>query len=137
MADEPKNKVQIQVRLTADEREKIKCLAEENNQSMNQYILDKVLSENSKDDSTKSSDSYENHSMMLAYLKAQIIEKDQQISALNLRLEESHKLIDQQQQLHLYHHQQTLKIEDENSPEKEEKEIEKQKTTSWWQKLWH
>jgi hypothetical protein len=137
MADVPKDKVQIQVRLTAEEREKIKHLAEENSQSMNQYILDKVLLESSKDDSTQNSDGYENYTMMLAYLKAQIIEKDQQISALNLRLEESHKLIDQQQQLHLYHQQQTLKIENENSPEKEEKDIEKEKTKSWWQKIWH
>lgn len=132
MADEPKNKVQIQVRLTADEREKIKCLAEENNQSMNQYILDKVLSENSKDDSTKSSDSYENHSMMLAYLKAQIIEKDQQISALNMRLEESYKLIDQQQQLSLLQ-QQPLKITEDDKERNEEND---KRSKRWWQRIW-
>ncbi|MFV8261645.1 hypothetical protein ACNNMU_09690 [Aerococcus viridans] len=132
MADEPKNKVQIQVRLTADEREKIKCLAEENNQSMNQYILDKVLSENSKDDSTKSSDSYENHSMMLAYLKAQIIEKDQQISALNMRLEESYKLIDQQQQLSLLQ-QQPLKITEDDKERNEENDKHSKR---WWQRIW-
>lgn len=132
MADEPKNKVQIQVRLTADEREKIKCLAEENNQSMNQYILDKVLSENSKDDSTKSSDSYENHSMMLAYLKAQIIEKDQQISALNMRLEESYKLINQQQQLSLLQ-QQPLKITEDDKERNEENDKHSKR---WWQRIW-
>lgn len=132
MADEPKNKVQIQVRLTADEREKIKCLAEENNQSMNQYILDKVLSENSKDDSTKSSDSYENHSMMLAYLTAQIIEKDQQISALNMRLEESYKLIDQQQQLSLLQ-QQPLKITEDDKERNEENDKHSKR---WWQRIW-
>ena len=132
MADEPKNKVQIQVRLTADEREKIKCLSEENNQSMNQYILDKVLSENSKDDSTKSSDSYENHSMMLAYLKAQIIEKDQQISALNMRLEESYKLIDQQQQLSLLQ-QQPLKITEDDKERNEENDKHSKR---WWQRIW-
>lgn len=132
MAGEPKNKVQIQVRLTADEREKIKCLAEENNQSMNQYILDKVLSENSKDDSTKSSDSYENHSMMLAYLKAQIIEKDQQISALNMRLEESYKLIDQQQQLSLLQ-QQPLKITEDDKERNEENDKHSKR---WWQRIW-
>lgn len=132
MADEPKNKVQIQVRLTADEREKIKCLAEENNQSMNQYILDKVLSENSKDDSTQNSDSYENHSMMLAYLKAQIIEKDQQISALNMRLEESYKLIDQQQQLSLLQ-QQPLKITEDDKERNEENDKHSKR---WWQRIW-
>ncbi|MFV8314819.1 hypothetical protein ACNM7U_09870 [Aerococcus viridans] len=132
MADEPKNKVQIQVRLTADEREEIKYLAEENNQSMNQYILDKVLSENSKDDSTQNSDSYENHSMMLAYLKAQIIEKDQQISALNMRLEESYKLIDQQQQLSLLQ-QQPLKITEDDKERNEENDKHSKR---WWQRIW-
>lgn len=132
MVDELKNKVQIQVRLTADEREKIKYLAEENNQSMNQYILDKVLSENSKDDSTQNSDSYENHSMMLAYLKAQIIEKDQQISALNMRLEESYKLIDQQQQLSLLQ-QQPLKITEDDKERNEENDKHSKR---WWQRIW-
>lgn len=132
MVDELKNKVQIQVRLTADEREEIKYLAEENNQSMNQYILDKVLSENSKDDSTQNSDSYENHSMMLAYLKDQIIEKDQQISALNMRLEESYKLIDQQQQLSLLQ-QQPLKITEDDKERNEENDKHSKR---WWQRIW-
>lgn len=132
MVDELKNKVQIQVRLTADEREEIKYLAEENNQSMNQYILDKVLSENSEDDSTQNSDSYENHSMMLAYLKAQIIEKDQQISALNMRLEESYKLIDQQQQLSLLQ-QQPLKITEDDKERNEENDKHSKR---WWQRIW-
>ncbi|MGX7364695.1 hypothetical protein [Aerococcus suis] len=132
MIDELKNKVQIQVRLTADEREEIKYLAEENNQSMNQYILDKVLSENSKDDSTQNSDSYENHSMMLAYLKDQIIEKDQQISALNMRLEESYKLINQQQQLSLLQ-QQPLKITEDDKERNEENDKHSKR---WWQRIW-
>ena len=132
MVDELKNKVQIQVRVTADEREEIKYLAEENNQSMNQYILDKVLSENSKDDSTQNSDSYENHSMMLAYLKDQIIEKDQQISALNMRLEESYKLIDQQQQLSLLQ-QQPLKITEDDKERNEENDKHSKR---WWQRIW-
>ncbi|MFV8786198.1 hypothetical protein [Aerococcus urinaeequi] len=132
MVDELKNKVQIQVRLTADEREEIKYLAEENNQSMNQYILDKVLSENSKDDSTQNSDSYENHSMMLAYLKDQIIEKDQQISALNMRLEESYKLINQQQQLSLLQ-QQPLKITEDDKERNEENDKHSKR---WWQRIW-
>lgn len=132
MVDELKNKVQIQVRLTADEREEIKYLAEENNQSMNQYILDKVLSENSKDDSTQNSDSYENHSMMLAYLKDQIIEKDQQISALNMRLEESYKLINQQQQLSLLQ-QQPLKITEDDKEINEENDKHSKR---WWQRIW-
>ena len=132
MVDELKNKVQIQVRLTDDEREEIKYLAEENNQSMNQYILDKVLSENSKDDSTQNSDSYENHSMMLAYLKDQIIEKDQQISALNMRLEESYKLINQQQQLSLLQ-QQPLKITEDDKERNEENDKHSKR---WWQRIW-
>lgn len=132
MANKPTGKVQIQVRLTAKEREQIKDLANHHQQSMNQYILDKALEINHEHASTEDNKNYEGASTFIAYLKTQVAEKDQQISALNMRLEESYKLIDQQQQLSLLQ-QQPLKITEDDKERNEENDKHSKR---WWQRIW-
>lgn len=101
MGNVKNDKVQVQLRLTANEREKIKKNAEKNNQSMNRYILEKILVDDNKDASVENTNSYTNHRNMLSFFESQIRVKDEQIKSLSQRLESAHRLIDQQQQLQL------------------------------------
>ena len=80
------SKVQIVIRSTEEERESIKLMASKENKSMNQYILDKVLS---VEDGTNA-----NNDMTIKVLSKQIAVKDEQMSNMQ-------KLLDQQQQITL------------------------------------
>ena len=80
------SKVQIVIRSTEDERESIKLMASKENKSMNQYILDKVLS---VDNGTNA-----DNDMTIKVLSKQIAVKDEQLSNMQ-------KLLDQQQQITL------------------------------------
>ena len=80
------SKVQIVIRSTEDERESIKLMASKENKSMNQYILDKLLS---VDDGTNA-----DNDMTIKVLSKQIAVKDEQMSNMQ-------KLLDQQQQITL------------------------------------
>ena len=80
------SKVQIVIRSTEDERESIKLMASKENKSMNQYILDKLLS---VDDGTNA-----DNDMTIKVLSKQIAVKDEQLSNMQ-------KLLDQQQRITL------------------------------------
>ena len=80
------SKVQIVIRSTEDERESIKLMASKENKSMNQYILDKLLS---VDDGTNA-----DNDMTIKVLSKQIAVKDEQIGNMQ-------KLLDQQQRITL------------------------------------
>ena len=80
------SKVQIVIRPTEDERESIKLMASKENKSMNQYILDKLLS---VDDGTNA-----DNDMTIKVLSKQIAVKDEQMTNMQ-------KLLDQQQQITL------------------------------------
>ena len=80
------SKVQIVIRSTEEERESIKLMASKENKSMNQYILDKVLS---VDDGTNA-----DNDMTIKVLSKQIAVKDEQMTNMQ-------KLLDQQQQITL------------------------------------
>ena len=80
------SKVQIVIRSTEDERESIKLMASKENKSMNQYILDKLLS---VDDGTNA-----DNDMTIKVLSKQIAVKDEQMTNMQ-------KLLDQQQQITL------------------------------------
>ena len=80
------SKVQIVIRSTEDERESIKLMASKENKSMNQYILDKLLS---VDDGTNA-----DNDMTIKVLSKQIAIKDEQMTNMQ-------KLLDQQQQITL------------------------------------
>ena len=80
------SKVQIVIRSTEDERESIKLMASKENKSMNQYILDKLLS---VDDGTNA-----DNDMTIKVLSKQIAVKDEQMTNMQ-------KLLDQQQRITL------------------------------------
>ena len=80
------SKVQIVIRSTEDERDNIKLMASKENKSMNQYILDKLLS---VDDGTNA-----DNDMTIKVLSKQIAVKDEQLSNMQ-------KLLDQQQRITL------------------------------------
>lgn len=80
------SKVQIVIRSTEEERESIKLTASKENKSMNQYILDKLLS---VDDGTNA-----DNDMTIKVLSKQIAVKDEQMTNMQ-------KLLDQQQQITL------------------------------------
>lgn len=84
-------KVQIVLRLTSDEREAIKDFAAESDKSMNQYILDTLLS---NDDIKKDNNDSEKDNKDITFFIEQIKVKDSQIAELQ-------KLLNQQQQLSL------------------------------------
>ena len=87
MAD---NKVQMVIRLEEAEREAIKKLASEENKSMNQYVIDKVLS--NKDSRNNESDTVGD--MTIEILSNQIATKDEQLNRMQ-------NLLDQQQRITL------------------------------------
>ena len=80
------SEVQIVIRSTEDERESIKLMASKENKSMNQYILDKLLS---VDDGTNA-----DNDMTIKVLSKQIAVKDEQMTNMQ-------KLLDQQQRITL------------------------------------
>lgn len=80
------SKVQIVIRTTEDERDSIKLMASKENKSMNQYILDKVLSVG---DGTNA-----DNDITIKVLSKQIAVKDEQLSNMQ-------KLLDQQQRITL------------------------------------
>lgn len=87
MAD---NKVQMVIRLTDAERERIKEFASEENKSMNQYVLDRVLS--NKDSKNNENDTVGD--MTIELLSNQIATKDEQLNRMQ-------NLLDQQQRITL------------------------------------
>lgn len=128
-------RVQIIVRATQKEKDKIKQKAKDNDISMNQLIISSVINTgDSADDITGDSNDINNDSKpngsVIEILKAQLDNKDKQIDKL-------HTLLDQQQQLSLSdkREKETLKIELQEV-EKEKTEEEGMKTTSPWWKFW-
>lgn len=103
-----KERVQIIIRVMPDEKETIQQLAKEEDKSMNQFIVDRVLSEpEEKEEAAEENDSDEKEETgpealdsmstsgpVFALLRDQIHAKDRQINKLQV-------LIDQQQQLSL------------------------------------
>lgn len=93
------NRVQIIVRTTTEEKEKIKEIAKLKNKSMNQLIIDSVI------DSAKDSenDTIEDRSV-IAIFNSQLENKDKQIDKLQ-------NLLDQQQQLSLQSNKQMEQLQ--------------------------
>lgn len=93
------NRVQIIVRTTTEEKEKIKEIAKLKNKSMNQLIIDSVI------DSAKDSenDTVEDRSV-IAIFNSQLENKDKQIDKLQ-------NLLDQQQQLSLQSNKQMEQLQ--------------------------
>lgn len=128
MGNVKNDKVQVQLRLTANEREKIKKNAEKNNQSMNRYILEKILVDDNKDASVENTNSYTNHRNMLSFFESQIRVKDEQIKSLSQRLESAHRLIDQQQQLQLSTNKHIESLESEKKANQQSEHSNRK----WW-----
>ncbi|SEJ06276.1 Protein of unknown function, DUF536 [Alkalibacterium gilvum] len=120
------NRVQIIIRVTDDEREQIKKMAQEKNVSMNQFIIDAIF------DSTSDSSDINSDIKMIEILEEQLVKKDEQI-------EKMQTLLDQQQQLTLQTNQQIqhLQLEETKETEKkleafEEKEAKKGFFSRWF-----
>ncbi len=90
------NRVQIIVRATKEEKEKLKELAKSKKKSMNQLILDSMINidNDSTDDSSNNIKNSSVDSTIINVFKDQLESKDKQIDKLQ-------NLLDQQQQLSL------------------------------------
>ena len=104
------DRVQIIVRTTVEEREKIKKIAKSEKKSMNQLIIDSVI-DISKDSSDSTIDSSADITIIEVF-KAQLENKDKQIDKLQ-------NLLDQQQQLSLQSNKQIEKLQLQLSNETE------------------
>ena len=104
------DRVQIIVRTTVEEREKIKKIAKSKKKSMNQLIIDSVI-DISKDSSDSTIDSSADITIIEVF-KAQLENKDKQIDKLQ-------NLLDQQQQLSLQSNKQIEKLQLQLSNETE------------------
>ena len=102
------NRVQIIIRVTDDEREQIKKMAQEKNVSMNQFIVDAIF------DSASDSSDIKTDIKMIEILEEQLVKKDEQI-------EKMQTLLDQQQQLTLQTNQQIQHLQLEKTKETEKK----------------
>nr|QJS06524.1 hypothetical protein [Arthrobacter sp.] len=104
------DRVQIIVRTTVEEREKIKKIAKSKKKSMNQLIIDSVI-DISKDSSDSTIDSSTDITIIEVF-KAQLENKDKQIDKLQ-------NLLDQQQQLSLQSNKQIEQLQLQLSNETE------------------
>lgn len=107
------DRVQIIVRTTVEEREKIKKIAKSKKKSMNQLIIDSVIdiSKDSSDSSDSNIDSSTDITIIEVF-KAQLENKDKQIDKLQ-------NLLDQQQQLSLQSNKQIEQLQLQLSNETE------------------
>jgi uncharacterized protein (DUF1778 family) len=105
------DRVQIIVRTTVEEREKIKKIAKEKKKSMNQLIIDSVV--DSTNDSSDSTTDSTTDSTIIDVFKDQLENKDKQIDKLQ-------NLLDQQQQLSLQSNKQIEQLQLQLSYEIEE-----------------
>lgn len=124
------DRVQIIIRTTDGERNQIKEMAQEENISMNQFIIDAIF--NRKDDSTSDSSDSKTDIKTIEILEEQLAKKDEQIERMQT-------LLDQQQQLTLQTNQQIqhLQLEETKETEKkleafEEKEAKKGFFSRWF-----
>lgn len=139
-----KERVQIIIRVMPDEKETIQQLAKENDKSMNQFIVDRVLSEFEEkeeavqEDGNKKTEGAEPEALdsmstsgpVFALLRDQIHAKDKQINKLQV-------LIDQQQQLSLSDKKENERLrlnieelESEDVEDVEEENLDKQSDTT-------
>lgn len=132
-----KERVQIIIRVMPDEKETIQQLAKEKDKSMNQFIVDRVLSEfeEKEEESNKQTEETESEALnsmstsgpVFALLRDQIHAKDKQINKLQV-------LIDQQQQLSLSDKKENerlrLNIEELESEDVEEEDLDEQSDTT-------
>jgi len=99
------DRVQIIIRTTGEQRDKIKDMAQERNVSMNQFIIDTVLdSATDSDDSKHDSHSDSKDSRLIEVLEKQLLKKDEQIEKIQT-------LLDQQQQLTLQSNRQIEQLQ--------------------------
>lgn len=99
------DRVQIIIRTTEEQRNKIKDMARERNVSMNQFILDVVLDSTTDSDDSKSDSYYDsNDSRLIEVLEKQLLKKDEQIEKIQT-------LLDQQQQLTLQSNRQIEQLQ--------------------------
>ena len=106
------DRVQIIIRTTDGERNQIKEMAQEENISMNQFIIDAIF--NRKDDSTSDSSDSKTDIKTIEILEEQLAKKDEQIERMQT-------LLDQQQQLTLQTNQQIQHLQLEKTKETEKK----------------
>lgn len=107
---------QINIRVTAKEKEEIDNIAVSKGLSLKELILASVLAYDSKSASIEENEKEDDSSKLVEVLASQLAEKDEQISRLT-------HLLAQQQQLNL----KNLALIEENT--------EKNKKQNFWQKL--
>ena len=118
--------VQVNVRMTREQRKKLKEIAEKAETSMNQYIIDRTFhSTNDRTDDRIKSDNDRindrtNERLLVEQLQRELAKNENQLTIKDEQIERLQKALDQQQQLTLQSNQQIerLQLNEPTNPEK-------------------
>lgn len=110
--------VQVNVRMTREQRKKLKEIAKKTETSMNQYIIDRTF--HSTNGRIKSDDDRTNESLIVEQLQRELAKNENQLTIKDEQIERLQKTLDQQQQLTLQSNQQIerLQLNEPTNPEK-------------------
>ena len=110
--------VQVNVRMTREQRKKLKEIAEKAETSMNQYIIDRTF--HSTNDMIKSDNDRMNERLIVEQLQRELAKNENQLTIKDEQIERLQKTLDQQQQLTLQSNQQIERLQ-LNEPANSEK----------------
>ena len=110
--------VQVNVRMTREQRKELKEMAEKVETSMNQYIIDRTF--HSMSDRTDDRMKSDNDRTIVELLQQELAKNENQLSKKDEQIEKLQKALDQQQQLTLQTNQQIERLQ-LNEPANSEK----------------
>lgn len=117
----------ISIRVTVPEKTDIKALAVKHNMTVTDYIKQKALYDVNSD--SPSDSNTEQKEKEFDVLLTQIEVKDKELAEKNTQIKDLHKLLDQQQQLHLASNQKEKELQ-------KHLEIETEKNNKKWYQIW-
>ena len=105
--------VQVNVRMTREQRKELKEIAEKAETSMNQYIIDRTFhnTNDRTDDRIKSDNDRTTESLIVEQLQRELAKNENQLSIKDEQIERLQKTLDQQQQLTLQTNQQIERLQ--------------------------
>ena len=106
--------VQVNIRMTSSQRDKLRSIAKEKDTSMNKFILDQTLNNRTDDRMNE-----ENDRTLIKVLKERLNKQDGQLEKKDDQINKLQNVLDQQQRLTLQTNQQIERLQLEESKNKE------------------
>ncbi|MDN6722375.1 MAG: DUF536 domain-containing protein [Staphylococcus equorum] len=112
--------VQVNVRMTRKQRDQLRTIAEKEETSMNQFIIDRTFhtTDDRTDDRKNDADDRTNSTPIIELLKKELEKSEKQLDKKDEQIDKLQKTLDQQQQLTLQTNQQIERLQLEKPKEK-------------------